>query len=72
MGKTYFVDMEKVCKLTQEKFWTIAELTRKAHLSQATYFSLKSGRRKASVLTVKKIAAALDVSPADIAKEETI
>lgn len=66
MGQTFTVNMGKVCELTQEKFWTIAELTRKAHLSQATYFSLKSGRRKASVLTVKKIAAALDVSPADI------
>lgn len=63
---SYYVNMDKVCELTQEKFWTIAELTRKAHLSQATYFSLKSGRRKASVLTVKKLAAALGVSPAEI------
>lgn len=63
---SYYVNMDKVSKMREEKFWTIAELTRKAHLSQATYFSLKSGRRKASVLTVKKIAAALDVSPAEI------
>lgn len=63
---SYYVNMNKVCKMREEKFWTIAELTRKAHLSQPTYYSLKSGRRKASILTVKKLAAALDVSPADI------
>lgn len=66
MGITFSVDMEKVCKLTQEKFWTTAELGRKAHLSQATIFSLKAKRRNASMLTVRKLAAALDVSPAEI------
>lgn len=45
MGITFSVDMEKVYKLTQEKFWTTAELGRKAHLSQATIFSLKAKRR---------------------------
>ena len=63
---SFYVNMDKVCKMREERFWTIAELIRKAHLSQATYYSLKSRRRKASILTVKKLAAALDVSPADI------
>lgn len=72
MGKTYFVDMEKVCKLTQEKLWTFAELARRAHLSTTTISSLKAKRRKSSALTVYKIAAALDVSPAEITREGTI
>ena len=65
-GFGFYVNMDKVCELTQEKFWTIAELTRKAHLSQPTYYSLKAGRRKASLLTVKKLARALGVSPVDL------
>lgn len=66
MERTFTVRMGKVYELTQKKFWTIAELGRQAKLSQATIFSLKAKRRKASLLTVNKLAAALDVSPADI------
>ncbi|WP_302221300.1 helix-turn-helix transcriptional regulator [uncultured Acidaminococcus sp.] len=66
MGNTFSVNMKKVYELTQKKFWTIAELGRQAHLSQATIFSLKAKRRNASMLTVNKLAAALDVSPAEI------
>lgn len=63
---SFHVNMDKVYELTQEKFWTIAELGRQAHLSQATIFSLKAKRRNVSMRTVKKLAAALDVSPAEI------
>lgn len=72
MEKTYFIDAKQVCKLTQEKLWTFAELARRAHLSTTTISSLKTKRRKVSVLTVYKIAASLDVSPAEIVKEGTI
>lgn len=66
MERSFIVHMDKVYNLAQEKFWTIAELGRQAHLSQATIFSLKAKRRKASLLTVNKLAAALEVSPAEI------
>ena len=66
MGNTFSVNMEKVDELRLKKFWTNSELGRKAHLTQATIYSLKAKRRNASMLTVRKLAAALDVSPAKI------
>lgn len=66
MRDTFSVNMEKVDELRLKKFWTNSELGRKAHLSQATIFSLKAKRRNVSMRTVKKLAAALDVSPAEI------
>ncbi|MFR4605329.1 helix-turn-helix transcriptional regulator [Acidaminococcus intestini] len=66
MGNTFSVNMEKVDELRLKKFWTNSELGRKAHLTQGTIYSLKAKRRNASMLTVKKLAAALDVSPAEI------
>ena len=66
MRDTFSVNMKKVYELRLKKFWTNSELGRKAHLSQATIFSLKAKRRNVSMRTVKKLAAALDVSPAEI------
>lgn len=69
MRDTFSVNMKKVYELRLQKFWTTSELGRQAHLSQATIFSLKAKRRNgrnASMRTVKKLAAALDVSPAEI------
>ena len=63
---TFSVNMEKVDELRLKKFWTNSELERKAHLTQATIYSLKAKRRNACILTVRKLAAALDVSPAEI------
>lgn len=65
MRDTFSVNMKKVYELRLKKFWTTSELGRQAHLSQATVFSLKA-RRNVSMRTVKKLAAALDVSPAEI------
>lgn len=66
MRDTFSVNMKKVYELRLKKFWTTSELGRQAHLSQATIFSLKAKRRNVSMRTVKKLAAALDVSPAEI------
>lgn len=66
MGNTFSVNMEKVDELRLKKFWTNSQLGRQAHLTQATICSLKAKRRNASMLTVKKLAAALGVSPAEI------
>lgn len=66
MGDAFRVNMEKVDELRLKKFWTNSELGRKAHLTQATIYSLKAKRRNASMLTVRKLAAALEVSPAEI------
>ena len=66
MRDTFSVNMEKVDELRLKKFWTYSELGIKAHLTQGTIYSLKTKRRNASMPTVKKLAAALDVSPAEI------
>ena len=66
MRDTFSVNMEKVDELRLKKFWTYSELGIKAHLTHGTIYSLKAKRRNASMLTVKKLAAALDVSPAEI------
>jgi DNA-binding Xre family transcriptional regulator len=70
MDRSFTVEMGKVYELAQNKFWTIAELGRKAQISLATIYALKAKRRKASTLTVKKLAAALDVSPTDIVEKD--
>lgn len=66
MKNTFSVNMEKVDELRLKNFWTNSQLGRKAHLTQATIYSLKAKRRNASMLTVRKLAAALNVSPAEI------
>ncbi len=63
---TFVVNMAKVKELTYQKFWSLTELAQQAHISLATIFALQAKKRQASKRTVAKIAAALDVSPADI------
>ncbi len=64
------INMEKVRALTESRLWSWAELARESRLSVATIFSLQSGRRNSSNLTVRKLAAALGVEPAEIIKEQ--
>lgn len=67
MATTYVIDMNKVKALAYDKrFMNMNELSRKARLSPATLFALMAKRRKASRLTASKIAAALEVDPAEI------
>lgn len=67
---TVFPDMGKVKLTMYQKGWSWAELARRSGLSQNTLFALQSKRRKASERTMYKLAAALDVSPADIVEKE--
>lgn len=66
MNKNFTVNMEKVEELSTQKFWSLSELAKKANLSSATIFALKSGRRHAGMKTVRKIADTLQVEPNEI------
>lgn len=68
--KTAQIDFSKVEPILIKKYWTWTELARQAHLSHSTILSLRSTRRKASILTIAKIAGALGVDPADITERE--
>lgn len=70
--KTFNVDMRKGKEITYSNFMSLQDLAIKSHVSAASLFAYQAKRRKASALTVYKIAAALDVFPADIIKEGTI
>lgn len=70
MSKSVIIDIEKVKRFAMAKVWTFAELARQSKLSDATLYSLQNGRRKASLMTVQKIALALGVEPSEIVKEE--
>lgn len=67
---TCYLDMNKVKHSMWKNGWSWAELARRSGLSLSTMFSLQSKRRKASERTMYKLAAALDVSPADIVEKE--
>lgn len=62
-------NMAEVKRLTYSKGWSWAELAKQANLSLNTIFALQSKRRKASERTMYKLAAALDVAPADIVEK---
>lgn len=66
MENLAIINMVKVKELTYKKFWSLSQLAEKAHVSLATIFALQAKKRRASQRTVVKIAAALDVSPAEI------
>lgn len=66
MRNTLAPDMGKVKRLSYGKGWSWAELAKHANLSLNTLFALQAKRRKASERTMYKLAAALDVSPAEI------
>lgn len=65
-----FVNMQKVKALAVAKCWTMAELSRRSKVSDATLYSLQSKRRKASFLTITKIARALEVKPTELVEQE--
>lgn len=62
------IDMNKVQGLALEKFWTMTELSRQSNVSVATLYGLMAGRRRASLLTIRKISAALGVDMSVIVK----
>lgn len=63
------IDMQKVQTLALDKFWTMSELSRQADVSVTTLLGLKAGRQRASLMTIRKISAALGVSMKDITKQ---
>lgn len=70
MEQLYKLDMGKVKVLAYQKFWSLSELARQSRVSLATIFALQAKKRCASQRTITKLAAALDVSPADIVEKE--
>lgn len=68
-NRTAKIDFQKVDTIVSSKFWTWAELGRRAEISSATVLAIKAGRRNASYKTIRKIAAALEVQPRDIVQE---
>lgn len=69
MENLAIINMAKVKELTYKRFWSLSQLAEKSHVSLATIFALQAKKRRASQRTVVKIAAALDVSPAEIIEE---
>ena len=63
------VDMPKIKRLTYRNLWTWAELSRRANVTTPTLYALQAGRRRASLRTVYKLAAALGVEPREIIKK---
>lgn len=66
MKFSYSPDMRKVQILAYKKGWSWEQLAKNAGVSISTLFSLQSKRRKASELTVFKIAQALKVDPDEL------
>ena len=62
------VNMKKVNEIRTAKGWKVVELANKAKVSVATLFALQAGRRKASLVTVNRLANALQI-PVDDIKE---
>lgn len=53
--------MNKLKELRIEKGLTVRELAKKAGIAWTTVHAIETGKRKAEVLTVRKLAAALEV-----------
>jgi len=64
------INMQKAKTLSYRKCWTLKELANHAHISLDTVFALQAKRRKATLLTLNKLAAALDVAPADLVEKD--
>lgn len=64
------LDAQKIENLVNGQFLSFGELAKMAGISSATIFALRAGRRNASYKTVRKLAAALGVEPAEIIKEQ--
>lgn len=63
---TYKVNAEKLRGLAEARCLSWARLARLADISAATVLSVAAGRRNASLNTVRKLAAALEVEPAEL------
>lgn len=63
------IDMKKVEELALDKFWSMSELAKQSNLNVTTLLGLKAGKRRASLLTIKKISAALGVEMSEIIKQ---
>lgn len=63
------INYEKMQLLMVGKCWTLAELQRKAGLSNTTLYQLMKGGRQPTTRTIGKIAKALEVDPVKIIKE---
>lgn len=64
------INNEKLRALRLEKVLSWTLLARKAGVSPATLYSLNSGKRNSSELTVQKLANALGVDPRELVKGE--
>lgn len=60
------LDAKKVQALTEARFMSWAELALRSDISASTISLLMAGKRNASYKTIRRLAAALDVEPAEI------
>ncbi|MGO5592504.1 helix-turn-helix transcriptional regulator [Acidaminococcus fermentans] len=60
------LNTEKLCVLMAQNKLTLSAMVEKAKISRSTMWQILNRKRKPNLETVGKIAAALDVSPADI------
>ncbi len=60
------LNTEKLCVLMAQNKLTMVAMVEKAKISRSTMWQILNRKRKPNLETVGKIAAALDVSPADI------
>ena len=64
------VDGAKLRRLRREKALSQQDLLRITGVAQATLSDLEGGKRQARASTLRKLAAALDVEPKELMKEE--
>jgi transcriptional regulator with XRE-family HTH domain len=62
--------LTRLREIRQRAFLTQAELGEKAGMSEATINRLESGKHEARISTVRKLAAALGVLPAELVGQE--
>ena len=64
------VDGEKLKTLRERRFLSHRDLAKRAGVSPTTVLNLEAGRVEAQRRTVRKLARALDVEPAELVKTE--
>lgn len=65
------VNGDRVSELRRAKFLTQVELAQRAGLTESTVSRLERGLQLARISTVRKLAGALGVEPAEIVNEST-
>jgi transcriptional regulator with XRE-family HTH domain len=63
------VDGEKLRQLREARFLSHRDLAKKAHVSPTTVLNLEAGRVEAQRRTVRKLAEALEVEPAELVED---